>query len=206
MFLRDLDIHKLAYPKLRKLIKNQIDAGVETFQDLKPTIPHADEIGEYGRVEDNYIFEYPVQQVFDHYQKANPEDSYNHGGLIAFGVALDKNSGEVYYPGDKYPGAKEGQVFYFHCTILGIKTLCMAQEIIQVDDAGKKIVFSYVEGGMTHGTQEIKFTALGAEKTKVTHVSVFKGISKFRDNFYPFFHSMIVGKFHANLKKSLNSK
>ena len=203
MYLKDLDQSRMAFPKLKELLRDQMEAGVVTFNDLKSTQPNPEDLPTYGYVRDDYVFNYPIQKVFDHYKYADPNVAWGAGGLVAFGLALDKNTHEVYYPGESYPGAKVGQVFYIHCTIFGLKRICMSQEIVKVDDQGKEIVFSYIEGGMTAGIQEIKFTELGSNQTRVTHISNFKGVSPFRDKFYPFFHSLIVGKFHGNLKSSL---
>ena len=206
MYLKDLDESRMAFPKLKELVRDQMEAGVVTFQDLKSTIPKPKELSSYGYVRDDYIFNHPIQKVFDHYITANPNQAWGTSGLVAFGLALDKNTNEVYYPGDPYPGAKVGQVFYIHCTIFGLKRICMSQEIVKIDDRSKEIVFSYIEGGMTAGTQEIRFTEMAPNQTRVTHISNFKGVSSFRDQFYPFFHSLIVKTFHGNLKASLELK
>ena len=203
MYLKDLDQSRMAFPKLKELLHDQMEAGVITLQDLKSTVPNPEDLPTYGYVRDDYVFNHPIKKVFDHYKTADPNKSWGTSGLVAFALALDKNTNEVYYPGDPYTGAKVGQVFYIHCDIFGLKRICVSQEIVKVDDRSKEIVFSYIEGGMTAGTQEIKFTELGPNQTQVTHISNFKGVSPFRDKFYPFFHSMIVGKFHGNLKASL---
>ena len=205
MYLKDVDQSKLEFPLLKKLIRDQINAGVVQFKDLKSTIPKNNSFEGYGVVEDHFEFDAPKDVVFDHYQLSDPNIAWKGGRTVAFGLGLDKNNGQIYYSGSPYPGAKVGHVLYIHCTILGLKKLCMAQELMVVDKEKGKVLFSYIEKGMTAGIQEILFTDLGNNKTRVTHISRFKGVSSFRDKFYPFFHSMIISKFHENLKASLNN-
>jgi hypothetical protein len=206
MYLNNIDQSRLRFSILKKLIATQISSGVTQFSDLISTQPSAKELDEYGFVEDSFTFNHPINSVFEHYVLSNPNDAWNSGGLISFGLALDKKSGEIYYPGDEYPGASVGQVMYFHSKILGLKEICMAQEIVTVSREKHLIEFSYIKEGMTSGIQQIFFKPLDDNLTRVTHISRFKGVSPFRDRFYPFFHSMIISKFHNNLKKTLNRK
>ena len=203
MYLKNIDQSKLKFKLLKKLVQTQINSGVLLFTDLESTVPNAIEIEGYGYVKDQFEFDFDIETVYNKYKTSNPKDTWNSGGLISFGFALDKNNGEIYYPGDFYPGARVGQVLYLHSRILGMKELCMAQELITVDDKNYTIIFSYIKDGMTKGIQEIKFDPINDQKTRVTHVSRFKGVSSFRDKFYPFFHSMIISKFHENMIRSL---
>ncbi|UTW66652.1 hypothetical protein KFE94_00645 [bacterium SCSIO 12643] len=203
MKLSDIDQSRLKFPLLRKLLQDQMDAGVVSFKDLKSTIPKDSNFDQHGLVQDEFIASAGITEVFDHYIQADPNIAWNSGGWVSFGLALNKNSGEVYYPGDDFPGAQVGQVYYIHLVILGLKKLCMSQEIVKIDRENFQIVFSYIENGMTAGIQEIQFEPHSSGQTKVIHSSYFKGVSTFRDKFYPYFHSMIVSKFHENVIRSL---
>tara|TARA_R110002050_G_scaffold300722_2_gene471888 strand:+ start:30097 stop:30714 length:618 start_codon:yes stop_codon:yes gene_type:complete len=204
MKLAEIDQSKLKYPLLKKLLKDQMNNGVVKFTDLVSTVPPKTQLSSYGYVEDCYQINHPIEVVFEKYKAANPKEAWKGGGLVDFALGLDKNNGEIYYPGDDYPGAKVGQVLYFHSSILGLKKLCMAQEIVQVDKTNNVIEFSYVEGGMTAGSQIIRFKSISPNETQITHTSHFKGVSPARDKYlYPYFHSKIISKFHTNLKKAL---
>ncbi|MFT4754871.1 MAG: hypothetical protein ACI9GM_001048 [Salibacteraceae bacterium] len=204
MNLKSIDQSRLKFSYLKKLITYQIDSGLNEFSDLTSTVPSVKELEGYGFVEDTFTFNHSFNTVFDQYVLSNPNETWNSGGLISFGLALDKKTEIIYYPGDSYPGASEGQILYLHSSILGLKKICMAQEVVTVSKEKQLIEFSYVKDGMTEGVQQISFTSIGDNKTVVSHVSRFKGVSSFRDIFYPFFHSLIISKFHQNLKKSLN--
>jgi hypothetical protein len=205
MKLTDIKQSKLKFPLVRKLINDQIEAGVIDFKDLKSTVPKQSDLNKYGFVEDIFTTPGNIKDVFNKYVEADPNQAWNSGGWVAFGLALDKNSGQIYYPGDNFYGAKVGQVLYIHLVILGLKKLCMAQEIVRIDHQNFHIIFSYIERGMTAGIQEIRFSSINNQKTQITHSSYFKGVSSFRDLFYPYFHSMIVSKFHENVIKSLTN-
>ncbi len=178
--------------------------GVVEFTDLISTVPKKTDIDKFGFVEDEYFVNHPVKVVFNQYKNANPDVAWNGGSLIAFGLGVDKISGEIYYPSEAYPGVKVGQVLYFHSSIFGLKKLSMAQEVVTMDEANFLIEFSYIEKGMTTGIQIMQFSQIAENQTKISHISRFKGVNKFRDKYlYPYFHSKLVGKFHANLRKSL---
>lgn len=203
MRLVDIDHSKLKYYQLKQLLKRQVGIGMVNFSDLVSTVPNPNELDTYGLVKDQFQIDQPFEIVFEKYKSADPKDAWKGGGLIDFALGLDKNTNEIYYPGELYPGAKVGQVLYFHSSILGLKKLCMAQEIVKVDKQNGIIEFSYVKGGMTAGSQTMRFESISPNKTKITHTSYFKGVSAARDKYlYPFFHSLIVAKFHTNMKKS----
>ena len=204
MKLSNIDFSKLKFSLLKKLLRDQMAAGVVEFTDLKSTVPSKGNLDSFGYVEDSFYIDHPIKKVFNHYKYANPNEAWKGGNWIAFGLAVDKNSGAIYYPGDDYPGGKVGQVLYLHSTIFGLKKLCMAQEIITIDEENYLIEFSYIEKGMTTGIQIMQFSKVNENQTKITHISRFKGVSRFRDTYlYPYFHSKIVRKFHGNLKRSL---
>ena len=145
MKLKDIQQSKLKFPLLKKLLQEQMAAGVVEFKDLKSTVPKQSELKAYGFVEDHFIARGNIKDVFNSYLDADPNEAWNSGGWVSFGMALDKNSGAVYYPGDDFPGTKVGQVLYIHTVILGLKKLCMAQEIVKIDHQNFHIVFSYIE-------------------------------------------------------------
>lgn len=205
MLLSSINHALIKLALVSSLIYQQQEQGAKTFNDLVSTRPTDDNINDHHVVVDEFTVDAPVDKVFDHYVGANPSEAWNGGNLVQFGLALSKRTGEVFYPGQGYPGAEVGHVFYIHLNIWSMKKICMAQEIVEVDKANGIIVFSYVKGGKTDGMQEIKFVSQADGTTKIVHTSYFKGVSAFRDKYlYPYFHGMVVAKFHENLAKSLS--
>lgn len=202
--LSQIDFTKIKLPLITDLIQNQIDNGVIFFQDLKSTAPNENEISSFGMVEDVFYLDFPLSKVFEHYVVVNPSEAWMGGKMVSFGLGLDKNSGEIFYPGEDFPGAKQGQVMYINMSFLGLKKIAIAQEIILIDTANSTIVFSYIDGGMTKGKQVMEFSSAGENKTKIVHTSYYKGVSAFRDKYlYAYFHTKVVRKFHQNLLESL---
>jgi hypothetical protein len=204
MKLSDIDFSRLKFPKLKELIRNQMESGVVEFTDLNSTVPKKSDLDTYGFVADEFFVDHPIEVVFNHYKTANPNEAWDGGSLISLGLGIDKNTGEIFYPNESYPGFKVGQVLYLHSSIWGLKKLSMAQEIVTMDDPNFLIEFSYIENGLTAGIQIMQFSEINKNRTKISHVSRFKGVNRFRDKYlYPYFHSKLVSKFHANLKRSL---
>ena len=204
MELSNIDFSKISQPLVVRVIKTQIAKGCLLFTDLKSTTPTSSELPNYNKVVDELIIPHPIDTVFNHYISSNPATAWDGGELVKFGLGVDKTSGAIFYPGEHYPGAQIGHILYIHLNIWGLKKICMAQEITKIDKKSHSIVFSYVEGGETEGMQEIQFERISANKTRVIHTSYFKGKSKLRDALlYPYFHSLIVSKFHYNLSRSL---
>lgn len=206
MKLSQIDFSKIKIPLVIDLIQNQIGNGVINFQDLKSTAPTEDEIESFNTIEDTYFVNQSIEKVFNHYLTANPSKAWSGGKLVGFGFGLNKNTDEVYYPGEGYPGAAEGQVLYIYMSFWGLKEIAVAQELIEVNQKEHRIVFSYVEGGMTSGMQTMQFSSSTENQTKIVHTSYFKGVSAFRDKYlYPYFHRKVVGRFHENLREAMRS-
>lgn len=204
MKLSNIDFSKIKLPEVVDVIKNQMAHGVVRFTDLKTTAPTSENINTFNQVEDRFVIPYSIQKVFDHYVSMNPANVWKRRELIGYEFCVDKNTGEVFYHDDNYPGGKEGQVLYIPLNILGVKRICVAQEIIRIDPENYNITFSYIEGGMTKGTQSMQFNKISETETELVHFSYFKGVSAFRDKFYPFFHTMIVKKMHESVLDSIN--
>ncbi len=204
MRLSQIDFSKVPRPILIETIKKQIASGVDDFQQIKSTQPSTVNKPNFHVVTDTFKVDRNIETVFNHYISSNPSQSWDGGDLVAFGLAIDKNNGKVYYPNQDYPGLKVGQVFYIYMNLLGLKKIGVGQEIIKTDLHTHTIIFSYIEGGLSQGMQEIIFSPVSNTETRIDHTSYYKGKSWFRDKYlYPYFHSLVVKKFHENLKKSL---
>ena len=203
MKLSNIDLSKIKLPQVVKVINNQMAQGAVYFTDLKTTAPTSENIDSYRKVTDRFVIPFPIEKVFAHYLTMNPSNVWKQGGLLGYECCLDKNTGEVYYNGDPYPGVKVGHILYMQSNLWGMHTLCMAQEIIRVDLENYNITFSYTDWGMTKGTQSMQFNKISDSQTVLIHLAHYKGVSSFRDIFYPFFHSMIMRKLHQSVLETL---
>lgn len=204
MNLLQIDYTKIRKPLLKETVRHQIANGVTEFSDIRTTAPTEDTILNFHKVVDVFYVNTPRDEVFRHYLHTNPYDSWNGGELVELAILIDKNNQTVYYPGDFYPGAEVGQVYYVHMNFFGLKKICVGQELVEINENSGIISFSYIEGGKSRGMQIMQFDTQGESTCKITHTSFFKSDSPFRDRFlYPYFHTLVVTRFHENMKSAL---
>ena len=88
-----------------------------------------------------------------------------------------------------------------------ILTIANAQEVIEVNEAEKRLVFSYVRGSKSDGKQVVLFHEQPNGGCKIEHISYFRSKSRLRDKyFYPYFHSKTILAYHTNMVRLLEKK
>ena len=112
----------------------------------------------------------------------------------------------IYLKDEDYSGIQEGQILFIRLDLLmGLKKLVVAYEITKIDAKNKIIQFCYMSNGISEGSQQIILSETDAGYTKITHKTIFKSNSKFRDRrIYPSFHTRVISELHQNLLNSLH--
>ena len=203
----DVKMEKIHQRKIRRYIEGCIEGSRHQFAEIHPSWKRGKDLSLYSKNEMAFCLKGKLQDVWQGYVSANPSKSWN-GQKVSFGLLVQKFPGTIYYSNDSIMGVDTGQVYFLNLKLLlGIYKLPVAFEMITVDADAKVIEFSYIEGNISSGVQQIKFSDIGGNRTLIVHSSYFKSKSKFRDkNLYPFFHEKIVGDFHRNMRKLLHLK
>ncbi len=202
MYLADVDFDKIGEHSVERYLNEQIEKNVSTFEELKPSLTPESSTAGFAFVEREYIVKDSLNSVWCHYVNTNPAEAWN-AGKSNFAMLVSKSHNAIYYPNQQAGSIEKGQIIYLNLNVLkGLKKLCAAFEITNLDNEKKNIEFSYLEDNITHGKQDLQFIETAKGYTKIVHRSYFKSKSKLRDHFlYPYFHTRLTNNYHRNMKR-----
>lgn len=82
----------------------------------------------------------------------------------------------------------------------GFYNLAVAFEVTKLSEKDHTIEYSYVKGGKTQGKQWMEMTATPEGFTRISHFTLYKSASEFRDVLlYPYVHGLAIKEFHQNM-------
>jgi hypothetical protein len=94
---------------------------------------------------------------------------------------------------------------YVQMKYWNILTIANAQEVVEVNEVERRLVFSYIEGSKSSGKQVVSFHRLENGGCRIEHISYFRSNSRIRDKyFYAYFHRKTVLLYHKNMGALLN--
>ena len=199
-----INTNRISHQRVRDYLQTQQSNHINTIYDIKPSLsPNSDNSG-FKTDERIYRVKSSLEKVWQHYIRTNPGDAWN-GKKVSFGLLLSKKEKKVVYEGESVSRIDTGQVIYLNLKILnGLANLATVFEFTSVDEINKTLEFSYVNGNITQGSQNLKFTETQKGYTEIIHTTHFKSNSTLRDRVYPFFHARIINDFHRNMKDLLS--
>ncbi len=149
-----------------------------------------------------FIIKSDVDSVWNTYKTIHPKDAWS-GEMISFGVQYSRTNNTFNYLDDPYSGMEKGQIIIINLKMFwGLLHLAVAHEVAEVNEQNRMIKLCYTIGGASEGSQWITFKETPEGFTEVSHMTLYKSKSKFRDTkLYPRFHSKAITEFHNNVKK-----
>ena len=204
--ISEINVNKIPQQKVREYLQNQQANQINTIFDIKPSLsPLSDNSG--FRVDERiYLVKGSLDEVWQHYVLTNPGDSWN-GKKVSFGLLLSKKDEKVIYKGESVARIDTGQVLYLNLKILnGLANMATVFEFTSVDENNKTLEFSYINGNVTQGKQNLRFVETAKGYTEIIHTTHYKSSSVLRDRAYPFFHARIINDFHRNMKERYLAK
>jgi len=199
--ISEINVNKIPQQKVRDYLQSQKANQINTILDIKPSLqPNSDNSG--FRVDERiYLVKGSLDKVWQHYVVTNPGDSWN-GKKVSFGLLLSKKDKKVVYEGESVARIDTGQVLYLNLKLLnGLANLATVFEFTSVDENNKTLEFSYINGNITEGKQNLRFTETAKGYTEIIHTTHYKSSSVLRDRVYPFFHARMINDFHRNMKE-----
>lgn len=202
--LEDIDFNKLKNCRLRSYVEGQIDNGVLTTNDIKPSIQANTDLSSYHCVQKKYLIKKAYSDVWGTYIKTSPSESWE-GRRFSFGMMISPPFDHIVYGGRNFIGLNVGQIVYLELKFLkGIYRSAMAFEIINVDEEEGLIEFSYLKGNNTEGMQQLKFSSTPEGYTQIVHKSFYTSSSGFYVKvLYPYFHKRVINEFHRKLRHKM---
>ncbi|MFV0593718.1 MAG: hypothetical protein ACK5M7_20265 [Draconibacterium sp.] len=204
--LDDVDTSKIEYPAVIKYINRQMDSGIETFEEIQPSLNPGQSVKDYNIIDREFLIRDSVNKVWDAYVNSGLQRSWS-TRKIHYGFAYSRHADSIFYVGDKVNAVIPGLIVNLNLNILfGIKSIAMAFEITRVDEKNKIIEFSYLKGNETEGKQQLIFEPTAKGNTLITHLSFYHSRVKPRDKLYPYVHAQIINRFHRNMKRLYQQK
>jgi hypothetical protein len=202
----EIDFEKVRQKKVKKFMLNHGLTYVSSFKELQSICYDPAVEATYHKHQKTFIIKNSVESVWNIYKTIHPKEAWN-GEMVSFGIQYSRNHNSINYLDDPYPGMKKGQVIILNLKMFwGLLHLAVAHEIAEVDDLHRIIKMCYMKGGASEGSQWITFHETPEGFTQVSHMTLYKSKSMFRDTkLYPRFHSRAITEFHNNIKRKAES-
>jgi len=196
-----VDYNRISNKKIRKLISQQKQFGLKTFDEIHPVCYNALDSNNFRIYKKSQLIKQDIDVVWDNLTHQSPSSEFN-GKIVTFGMLYSKKYNNILYNDETYSGLEEGQILFFNLRVLsGIKNLAVALEVTKMDHENKIVEYCYVEHGDTKGTQRFSLQQTAEGFTEITQFTRYKCKSKLRDRrLYSFFHERIVKEFLAKIK------
>ena len=202
--LHDVDFDRIEQEKVQEFVVTQQKNGIETFDDIKPSVQPDTNLKGYFSRENEYQVKRSLKEVWHHYLTTNPEKLWS-GKRVSFGFLFSKKDEKIFYCDEKFSQIDTGVVVYINLRLMnGLKSLATAFEITSIDEENKTIEFSYLKGNVSMGKQRIQFYETPKGFTRILHTSFYRNNNVLRNYLlYPYFHTRTTHEFHRNNKKQI---
>jgi hypothetical protein len=202
--LNDIELDRISQDKVHEYIGFQQDLGIDTFDEIKPSVQSKASTEDYFVHENVYQVKKDIEVVWNKYLHLNPKKSWN-GKKVSLGLLFSKKEKRIFYLDDNITEIDTGMVVYLNLRLMsGLINIATAFEIVTIDEKNKIIEFSYLSGNSSSGIQRLQFSETPKGKTEIIHTSYYrsKNIAK---NYllYPYFHTRTTNEFHRNIKRMM---
>ena len=205
--VHDIDLSRIRNKQVVSFIHDNSLYQLKDFAELESFSRSHPDIDAFHHHTKTFHVQKPIEEVWDAYKNIHPKHAWC-GHMLKFGLQYCRHQNKLAYVDDEYKGAAVGQIVLIRVKILGgIARIAVGHEITAVNEEEKYLETCYLLKGKSLGTQRIKLTPGKQGFTDITHHTINKSGSHFRDKIlYPFLHSKAIAAFHNNIKKYLNSK
>jgi hypothetical protein len=202
--LHDVDFERVGQEKVIEFIEHQQENGIETFEEIKPSLPPEANLKGFFSRENEYQIKRHLEDVWQYYLTTNPGKLWC-GKRVTFGFLFSKKDAKILYANDACSHIDTGMVVYINLRLMrGLKNLATAFEFTSIDEESKTIEFSYLKGNVAMGKQILRFYETPKGYTRILHTSFYKNNNAVRNYFfYPFFHTRTTHEFHRNNKRQI---
>jgi hypothetical protein len=201
-----IDLGKIRQKKVRKFMSNfglYSTSGFTRMQSAGCSVSDADS---YHKHHKKFLVQQRPDLVWDAYMKIHPRDAWT-GDMVSFGVQYCTRRNRVQYLHDECAGIEEGQIIILNLRLLwGALNIAVAHQIAEVNHNEMMFKLCYMVGGASAGSQWISLKPTADGYTEVTHDTLYRSGSNFRDTkLYPALHTKAITEFHESVKKKAES-
>lgn len=198
----EVNLEKIKQKRVREFIKHYGLNRSGGFLKLQPVCYKPEESTSYQKHFRSFLIKKNIELVWNTYTTIHPKEAWN-GEMVSFGLQYSKKNSAINYLNEPYGGMERGQIIILNLSILwGLLTIAVAHEIAEVNKPGWLIKLCYMKGGASEGSQWITLKETPEGFTEVSHLTLYKSNSKFRDTrLYPRLHTKAITEFHKNVKR-----
>ncbi len=200
----DIDLSQVLQKKLKEFIHSNKLYNVKDFAGLQSFDFNRADIDTFRHHTKTFIVKADIETVWSKYKSIPPSEAWK-GEIVSFGFQYSKPKNKLTYIADDYKGLEVGQIVFINVSfIIGLVNIAVGHEIIEVNETEKAFRTAYLNCGKSEGTQQIKLQATPEGHTAVTHHTIYKSDSNFRDKYlYPILHTQAISSFHNNIKAAI---
>lgn len=203
----EIDLARIPNKSVVSFIQDNRLYRLKDFAALESFSRNHPDIGNFHHHTKTFYIDKPVAEVWDAYKNIPPKNAWC-GDLLQFGLQYCRKQNKLAYVDDEYTGAAVGQIVLIRVKFLGgLAKIAVGHEITALNEEEKMLETCYLLKGKSLGSQQIRLKATADGKTEITHHTIYKSGSHFRDKYlYPILHTKAIKEFHDNIRKHLNKK
>jgi len=196
-----VDLSRIRQPKVRTFLQEQQLVTTADFAKLKSFSISNPAMADFSHHIKKFVVAADIEKVWHTYKHIHPKYAWN-GNIVTFGLQYSKPKNALTYIDDVYEGIEVGQIIFINVAFFGgLVNIAVGHEVTDVNEADKSFRTCYLLSGKAAGTQQISLKKTADGFTEITHHTIYRSDSKFRDNvLYPFLHTQAITEFHGNIK------
>ena len=200
----DIDLERLKQKKIKQFVHEHKLYKLSDFAQLKSFSKKHPEIAQFHQHIKTFLVEENIDKVWDVYKTIAPKDAWS-GSILSFGFQYSKPQNKLGYIDDDYEQINEGDIVFINVGFFnGLVNIAVGHEVTAVNDKEKYIETCYLLFGKAAGTQQMRLKPTPDGFTEITHHTIYRSDSVFRDKvLYPFLHTQAISEFHANIKRKI---
>ncbi|HON18931.1 MAG TPA: hypothetical protein PK990_07155 [Salinivirgaceae bacterium] len=151
----------------------------------------------------SYPYRIPKDSLWQLILKTNPAKIWN-SPIVRLISVYEPTTDTLLFPKSNHEFfLHENQIFFITLRyVSGLINLPTALKVTKIDHKKYILEFSYLEGGMAEGRQQLRLMEDELGGTIIEHQTFYCSHSAFRDKrLYPYFHTLAINELHNNLKK-----
>jgi hypothetical protein len=198
----NVDFGKIKHKKVKKFMADYGLMNTTDFKKMESLCYLPADKSSYHTHHKTFLIRKNINLVWDTYVSIHPMDAWN-GEMVSFGLQYSKKDQMINYLSDRYNGMQKGQIIILNLNLFwGLLNIAVAHEVAEVSKEKYLIKLCYMKGGASEGSQWITLSETPEGFTKVSHQTLYKSKSNFRDTkLYPALHTKAISEFHLNVKK-----
>ncbi len=200
----DIDLNRVKNKQVVSFIHDNGLYQLQDFAELQSFSRSHPDIDAFHHHSKTFHIQKPVDEVWEAYKNIHPKKAWC-GKMLQFGLQYCRKQNKLAYIDDEYKGASVGQIVLIRVKVLGgLARIAVGHEITAVNEEEKYLETSYLLKGKSLGSQRIRLSTCKEGFTNITHHTIYKSKSRFRDKYlYPILHTKAISEFHGNIKRHL---